>query len=230
MKRLAAKAIVLGTAMLAMGAPKAMGLTITIDRIAGYYAGNGGEFNIKIVSGSIPNLAYDAKAVVNGGFESFCLETTEYISPPETVTSVISGGAVNGGASGGTPDPISLGTAFLYSQFASGVLAGYDYTAAGRVASADLLQKAIWCLEGEGNCGTNKFLTLAYGQFGGQAGAAANSNGAYGVNALNNSSIPGGANRQDMLVYGTPEPGTILLLGSGLLAFPMIRRKSSKKS
>jgi hypothetical protein len=220
--------MLLSAAMIAVCVPKAMALTIKIDRIAGYYSGIGGEYNVKIVSGSIPNLGYDAKAMVNGGFETFCLETNEHISPPETVNAVIGTAAVNGGVGGGNPDPISLGTAFLYSQFATGMLLGYDYTAAGRATSADLLQKAIWCLEGEGNCGTNQFLTLAYSQFGGQSAAQADSNGAYGVFVLNTTSIPNGTNRQDMLVYVTPEPGTMLLLGSGLLAFPLSRRRSTK--
>ena len=34
---------------------------------------------------------------------------------------------MNGGISGGNPDPISRGTAWLYLQFAKGTLAGYNY-------------------------------------------------------------------------------------------------------
>lgn len=45
-------------------------------------------------------------------------------------------------------DPIDWRTAYLYTQFRAGTLAGYDY-GSGRDSSANELQEAIWAIEGE---------------------------------------------------------------------------------
>ena len=75
----------------------------------------------------------------------------EHFTPGSTYYYGISQGAINGGISGGNPDPISRGTAWLYLQFATGNLANlanYDYSAgAGGNASAAALQATIWWLE-----------------------------------------------------------------------------------
>ena len=62
-----------------------------------------------------------------GTFNSFCLEINEYINPsgrPYYYT--LSHGADQRWLGGPSPDPISLGTAWLFSQFATGTLSGYD--------------------------------------------------------------------------------------------------------
>ena len=65
-------------------------------------------------------MGYAAATTFNGGFETFCVEYNEHFTPGSTFYYGISQGAINGGISGGNPDPISRGTAWLYLQLRSG--------------------------------------------------------------------------------------------------------------
>jgi hypothetical protein len=210
--------------------------TVTIDRVNGYYSGTGGEFNISQVLGG----GYAASVLVNNnsgnlGFETFCIEETEQVSIPGTYNAVRNpyGDALNGGVNLGAAgpdggDPISIGTAYLYYNFAKGILAGYNYTpGAGRIASAGNLQTAIWYLENEitltpAQVLANSYLTLVSGLYG-SSGEFANANGAFGVGALNNY-YPSGSRAQDMLVL--PDGGfTVMLLGMALGGFGLLARR-----
>jgi hypothetical protein len=91
-----------------------------------------------------------------GGFESFCVELNEHIRFNSTFYVQFSEAAVNGGVGGQEPpgsntDPLDPMTAYLYAEFVTESLTGYDYdnTDVGRVASADALQYAIWYIEDE---------------------------------------------------------------------------------
>jgi hypothetical protein len=99
------------------------------DGYGPFQTGGGGEFTLKAGDGlSVPgNYAAVAKdQYVNGTFQSFCLEKGEYIYPNSLNYVTMGDAARNGGIGGPSPDPISLGTAYLYQQFATGVLSGYD--------------------------------------------------------------------------------------------------------
>lgn len=183
-----------------------------------HHSGNGGEFNAFSATLNPVTMGYVSPAMANvghgGGFETFCLEFNEEFIPGGTYNYSISDAAFHGGVPGGS-DPLSIGTAWLYLNFAKHTLTGYDYTN----ADAGALQNTIWWLEGEaGDPGSgNEFRNLVLTQFGGGAAAMANNNGFYGVGVLNLTYLNGNLS-QDQLTL-VPDGGTTaMLLGLGLLA------------
>ena len=220
------------------------------DRQTGYFAGGGGEFTIYNYTG-ISNKDYylggtDPESTRNIGaleqsFQTFSLEEFEYAASPSYF--VVNSGAVLGGA-GGSPDPISKGTAYLYSQFAKGTLSVPligtlgNYFAAGapgRDAEAGALQNAIWSLEGEIaalGAGSNAYYDAAIAN-GGTADAPAGYLGVYVLNnfttaAARDAFVASGTvshQAQDFLWY-VPDNGTTLaMLGAGLVGLGLIRRR-----
>ena len=183
--------------------------------------------------GYAPETIYNA-GHPNTGFETFCVEINEHFTPGSSYYYGISQGAINGGVSGGNPDPISKGTAWLYMNFATGTLAaqGYDYsTGAGGNASAAALQATIWWLEGEGTDPGNIFSIAVTNQFGNATNAMLDANGLYGVGVLNlwaDSNHTQFAQDQLMLV---PDGGsTVMLLGLGLLGLFVGRWKLNRRN
>lgn len=229
-----------------------------IDIILGYgsvHAGNGGEFVVKS-DGSATSTAFVTSIVANysplatyqGGFETFCIEYNEHFTPGGTYNVQVNpnGQAIKGGTT--TGDFVSVGSAFLYSQFAQGTLAGYNYSSS---ASAGNLQNTIWFLESErmglpsgpfiSNPGI--FDSLLIAEFGSLSAAwiadsAFSSSlgstvtaASYGVTALNMGGAPTYPN-QDQLVYlgggrqSVPDGGaTLMLLGAAMGGISLLRRK-----
>ena len=211
----------------------ASALPVTFYRVSGYYMADGGEFTL-VGTPYADNYAAAATVAIGNdvGFQTFCLERNEYVSVPGTYYyDGLDSAAVQGGVGGGNPDPISWGTAWLYSQFAQGSLAGYDYTpGSGRSGSAGMLQTAIWYLEQEitlANPGGNSFLAAVITQFGSlvDAGSAAAA-GAYGVHVINPVDQYG-AYSQSQLVYTRVADGgvTLIMLGAGIAVCAALRRK-----
>lgn len=89
------------------------------------------------------------------GFETFCLERNEYYKSGKTYDVALNDGSIKGGIDGQDPpgsnyDPLDPMTAYLYNEFITGSLNGYDYgTGSGRVDSANALQRVIWYIEDE---------------------------------------------------------------------------------
>jgi len=114
-------------------------------------------------------LLINPVGLVAGQFETFCLEEKESLNldvkfiydvdmdssthadPNNTNYDSNGPGTAGGFLRGGPDDPLSDQTAWLYSKFVLGTLAGYDYlnVGIGRANSADDLQIAIWYLEQE---------------------------------------------------------------------------------
>lgn len=231
----------LGLALAAISVGSASALTLTADRVAGYYSGVGGEFTI---FGTGYEFGYDVKAtaVKSGvrGFQSFCLERNETITVPGAYNYTQNDFAMLGGYGGGNPDPLSIGTAYLYNSFARGVLAGYNWTpGTSRQGSAGLLQQAFWYLEDElsltsSQISANSFLSAVVSQYGslaaGKTTASSSQLNVLGVHVLNLTSASG-APRQSQLVYVpggiiTPDGGvSATLLGLSLLGLNRLRRR-----
>lgn len=185
-------------------------------------AQGGGEFNINIVG--------------KGGavdFITFCLETNEHISYSGTfVVGAITDAAVNGGSGGsvfgpynggtvvGLHDSLDPRTAYLYTMFTNGTLAGFNYTGPDAAADANELQSAIWFIEQElpPYGVTNGWVTLANNAI--SSGAWS---GLGDVRAINLQTLDGG-NAQDLLTR-VPEPSMMLLFGSGMLGLAFAARK-----
>jgi VPDSG-CTERM motif len=155
-----------------------------------------------------------------GTFNSFCMEEDEYITVGGTYFYNTSNIVQLGGNNTDAGDPISRGTAWLFSQFAAGTLTGYGHTAADQTS----LQDAFWMLEDEiAWNAANPWIVLAQNAIDGTLKADAN--GAYGVYAMNlwaNSDFTGA--QQSML--GVPDGGaTLMLLGGALMGLGALRRK-----
>jgi hypothetical protein len=232
----------------AMAAPNvfAQMTVVLLDDQSQYSYGVGGEFRAvgnaaldsgidfgaysALTSGTISAGTDGSASGYNSGlngetyFQTFCIQTTVEFSPGTTYN-----------ASAG--DTIAIGTAWLYSQFASGALANHAYTESynyayggGRTATAADLQNAIWWIQSNGAVGArNNFVVDAETALGlNDSQIVLDGNGAYGVASLDLSTITGGTAAQDQLVI-VPEPttvvaGALLLLPLGASTLRVLRR------
>ncbi len=211
-----------------------------------YSYGRGGEFNA-LANASLldvnPTLNGYCAATANAtSFETFCVETMEDFYPGGTYNVEISQGIKFNNGQFSPPDggALTLGAAWLYSQFAAGTLGGYDYSNdGGRPQSAGNLQNALWYLEGEISSPTDTLINSGADgtAFYDEANAAlttlgeninAASDGAYGVVVLNtytpNQDGTDGAMAQDQLMV-VPEPTTLALTGLGGLGVLFLCRR-----
>jgi len=162
-----------------------------------------------------------------GGFDSFCLNSGVYAVSGQTYNYVSSDTITP--ANNGGPANVTLGTAWLYSQFRLGILSGYTY---GNATSANLLQQAIWYFQGSAGGAVNSFVTAAETAVG-SANAFNADNGTYPVFALTltdpNSEVTSYAQPVLGMVPGVPEPSTIvagalLLLPFGVSTVRILRK------
>lgn len=211
-----------------------------------YYVG--GEFTSLTGTPIDANYAASTKETINGQtyFQTFCVQTEVDFYPGVTYNYTMSLASVD------NPDnrdvfPLSQGTAWLYSQFAQGILANYNYTDTAtptRNADADALQAAIWYLQGDQSYGNYVFGgsgNIFYDEAVTLLGANVNSNATYsfdyGVEVLNLTST-GGNSAQNQLVYlgsgggsGNQDPvpddgATLALLALSLAGLAVFARGS----
>ncbi len=122
-------------------------LTATVTLSNSYGSTGGGEFLATPTNFGFEPLSLGQDP---GQFEVFCVEYNEFIHFDTTYFVEINTEAVSGGAGGPSPDPLDPKTAFIYNEFITGALPGYDYgTGTARVESANALQYVIWLLEEE---------------------------------------------------------------------------------
>lgn len=208
-----------------------------------WQAGTGGEFYFLPTSGTVTNGSYSPLTRdqgVSGSFQTFCLE--ERLSLVSPVSYVVNDEAVSGGPNFSPPpgsdggDILSQATSWLYSQFAQGLLAGYDYSnSVSRKASALALQEAIWYFEHEILLTAVQQAANVYIGLGNAHGGFANStpgqNGVYALNLSNSTTRDG----QDVLYFDdgrrVPDGGaSIMLLGIALGGVGLARRFLIKKA
>ncbi len=208
----------------------------TVTMTAGTYEyGNGGEFT--------------AATTGLGTFTTFCLEYNEEFELGGTYAYNMNSGAVAGDSGAHATDPhtglpmdnISMGTAWLYSQFRNGAITINSTQAAGN------FQDAIWYLENEttslsfnGADGTAFFNAALAGTGLNGTSIFGDSNGKYGVIAMNlfdgpasqDVTAPNGTiyqlNQDQLAIVPEPETilaGALLLLPLGTSAFRIIRNR-----
>ncbi|HEX3718388.1 MAG TPA: hypothetical protein VH595_10515 [Verrucomicrobiae bacterium] len=182
---------------------------------------------------TINNTAYT-------GFQTFCVQTGVDFTPGTVYNYSTSLASI------GSPDAFSLseGTAWLYSQFAQGILGGYDYTdPATRTTDAGALQAAIWELQGgqtysgypNGESG-NLYYDEAMTALGANLDTAATLSTDFGVEILNISTIGVGADQNQLIYTGSgggtthqnvPDTGsTSALLAVGVVGMGIFSLKS----
>lgn len=162
-------------------------------------------------------------------FLSFCMERGELISAGSTYFVDLSTSAKFGGVGGAVngEDPLDPRTAYLYSAFVNGTLAGYN----GSVTAQDALQLAIWRIEdeldaaygGRGDAATRALADTFY-QAAIDAGWQDIGNVRVARLWLNYDAATGFSGvAQDVLKV--PEPGSLLLVGVGLLGLATRSRR-----
>jgi len=220
MKRL----LIVGALVGLVAVPITKAAEITAWQTSGASWGEGGELSAYGEPGNT-ELGFTGQYAKDGiGYQTFCIEVADEFSPGTYYNYTLGQTDHNG-------RPLTLGAAFLFSQFEQGSLPGYNYTyGGGREATAGELQAAIWYFQYDqsesylplGTPHNNPFTDYAINLLGAAAASGA-SGGAYDVEVLQL------ASGQDWLAV-VPDPvpdggSTLGLLGGAFMAVMALRRR-----
>lgn len=223
-KCLIAAVIVMG----AIGAaPAVMANSIVLTQTAYSYS-DGGEFTAQTAPQDFLG-AYASSTMVNGGFQTFCVEASVTFQPGVTYSYTLSDMDSQGRA-------LTKGAAFLYYEFATGILTGYDYNnAANRQIDAGQLQSAIWNLQGNQSGGGsfpnggagNAFYDLAVANLGAANVMAAD--GSSVVQILQLVDDAGNAHQNQLVLMHVPDAGSSsALMAMGLAGLGVAKLRTRK--
>ena len=210
----------------------AFGNTVVLNpgNITGGYSG--GEFTA--TSATLSNGSYAASARsgstvgLGGSFETFCMAYDQEFYYGEILGYTLTDHTSDPGAI----QPLTVGTAYLYSQFAKGAITLTNTT------DMTNFQLALWWLQQSPSApfiGLNTYASLntyeqtVWTMFGGEAGAqaAAGSNND-GVSIILTTN-PNGTYSQPQLYYSVPDNGmTLVLLGLSLVGLVGVSRKFAR--
>jgi hypothetical protein len=193
-----------------------------ILNLDGYTYFPGGEFQALTTEPGNYLTDYSPKAIVGGGFETFCIETTVDFNPGQSYTYDFS-------QVDSFDRPLTKGAAFLYEEFARGNLPGYDYTdQSTRSLDAGEMESALWWLQyGQTYPNFPDPLTDPYYLFTigslGLANAESPNNNKYPVDVFQ--MWDGDVAAQNQLLLVPDNAPTVLLFGLGLGALAFLAPK-----